>query len=112
LARSSAYIDELAMIAILLIIFIVLLFAALPTLPYSASGRARYHVVSKAGDGKRPRFSSSEALHNPAEDYTSRFRALQLELQNALDRPTNTSPQRLRLREADRFAHDREQQAA
>jgi hypothetical protein len=42
------------MIAILLILFIVLLFAALPTWPYSASGRARYHqaIPVRSGDGR------------------------------------------------------------
>jgi hypothetical protein len=109
LAGSSAYIGELAMVAILLIVFVILLFAALPTWPYSASGRARYHVVRAV---KRPRFSSGEAPHATAEDYASRFRALQNELQNALDRPANGSPQRLRLGEADRFANGRERQAA
>ena len=42
------------MIAILLILFIVLLFAALPTWPYRASGRARYrHVVSVRSSDSR-----------------------------------------------------------
>jgi hypothetical protein len=97
------------MVAILFIVFIILLFAALPTWPYSASGRARYHVARAA---KRPRFSSGEAPYTTAEDYASRFRALQTELQKALDRQGNGSPKRLRLGEADRFANGRERQAA
>jgi hypothetical protein len=97
------------MIAILLIVFIIFLFAALPTLPYSASGRARYRVVRAA---KRPRISSGKALHPIAEDYASRFRALQIELQNALDRPDNSPAQGGWLGAADRFANGRERRAA
>ena len=104
------------MVAILLIVFIILLFAALPTWPYSASGRSRYHVVSvgerTARAAKRPQFSSGEALHTTAEDYASRFRELQNELQNALDRPAKGSPQKPKLREADRSANRRERRAA
>jgi hypothetical protein len=116
LARSSAYIDELAMAAILLIVFIIFLFAALPTLPYSASGRARYHVVSvgerTARVAKRPRLSTGEAPHKASQDYASRFRELQSELQNALDRQAEGWPRKLELSKADRFTHDREQRAA
>jgi hypothetical protein len=96
------------MVAILLIVFIILLFAALPTLPYSASGRARYHVARAA---KRTRFSSGEAPHTTPQDYASRFRELQSELQNALDRQAK-GWRKVGLSEADRFAHDREQRAA
>ena len=104
------------MVTILLIVFIIFLFAALPTWPYSASGRARYHVISvgerTARAAKRPQFSSGEALHTTTEDCTSRFRELQNELQNALDRPAKGSPQKLKLRQADRSANSREQRAA
>jgi hypothetical protein len=103
------------MVAILLIVFIILLFAALPTLPYSASGRARYHVVSvgprTALNAKRLRVSSGEAPHTTPQDYASRFRELQNELQNALDRQAK-GWRKVGLSEADRFAHDREQRAA
>jgi hypothetical protein len=75
------------MVAILIILFIILLFAALPIWPYSASGRARYHVVSvgerTTRTAKLPQFSSGEALHTMAEDYSSHFRELQNELQKA-----------------------------
>jgi len=79
------------MVAILLILFIILLFAALPTLPYSASGRARYHVASvkertAPAAAKLPQFSGGEALHNRVEDYASQFRELQNRLQDALIR--------------------------
>jgi hypothetical protein len=106
----------MAMIAILLIVFIILLFAALPTWPYSASGRVRYYVVPvekrTARDAKRPRFSRGEALHATSQDYASRFRELQNELQNALDRQAKGSPQRPPLRPSDRFSNGGEQQAA
>ena len=110
-------IDELIMIAILLILFIILLFAALPTWPYSASGRARYHVVSvrertSRAAAKLPQLSSGEALHTMAEDHTSQFRELQNELQNALDRTAKSSLEIPKLREADRSSDSREQQAA
>jgi hypothetical protein len=104
------------MVAILLIIFIIFLFAALPTLPYCASGRARYHVVSvgerAALNVKRPRLSSTEAQHTPSPDFASRFRELQNELQNALDRPAKSSPQRLLLKGDDRSANGQEPRAA
>jgi hypothetical protein len=105
------------MVAILLILTIVLLFAALPILPYSASGRARYHVASvrerraRAG-AKLPQFSSGETLHTTADAYISRLRALQNELQKALDRPAKSSPQRPKLREADRSRSSQQQRAA
>jgi hypothetical protein len=54
------------MVAILLILFIILLFAALPTWPYSASGRARYHAATEGttrAAAKLPRLSSGEAPH-------------------------------------------------
>jgi predicted secreted protein len=102
------------MVAILLILFIILLFAALPT---SASGRARYHAVS-VGEGtvraaaKLPQFSGGEALHTGAEDYASHFRELQNELQKALDQAPKSAPKKPKLREADRTSNNREQRAA
>jgi Protein of unknown function (DUF3309) len=112
LARSSAQIDELIMVAILLILFIVLLFAALPIWPYSASGRARYHV--SVGEGttrpaKLPQLSSGETQHAMPEDYSSHFRELQIQLQNALDREAKSSSE---LRQVDRSRISREQKAA
>lgn len=104
------------MVAILLIVFMILLFAALPTWPYSASGRARYHVVlvaeRTARAAKLPQFSRGEALHAMGEDYTSRFRELQNELQKALDQEATNSRQKPKLREADRSTNSREQRAA
>jgi hypothetical protein len=106
------------MVAILLILFIILLFAALPTLPYSASGRARYHVASvkertAPAAAKLPQFSGGEALHNRVEDYASQFRELQNRLQDALDQTTKrSSPKKPKLREADRSGNGQERQAA
>ena len=104
------------MIAILLILFIILLFAALPTWPYSASGRARYHVVSAreriSGAAKPPQSSTGNALHTVAEDHASRFRELQNELQRALDRTAKGSLEIAKPREADRSNDSRAQQAA
>jgi hypothetical protein len=106
------------MIAILLILFIILLFAALPTWPYSASGRARYHHVDSVRErtssaaAKLPQLSSGEALHAMAEDHTSQFRELQNELQKALDRTARSSLEIPKLGEADRSSDSREQQAA
>jgi hypothetical protein len=105
------------MVTILLILTIVLLFAALPILPYSASGRARYHVASvrekrvRAG-AKLPQFSSGETLHITADAYISQLRALQNELQNALDQPAKSSAKKPRLSEDDRSRNSREQRAA
>jgi hypothetical protein len=105
------------MVAILLILTIVLLFAALPILPYSASGRARYHVASvrerraRAG-AKLPQFSGGETLHTTADAYTSQLRALQNELQNALDQPAKSSAKKPRLSDYDRSRNSREQRAA
>lgn len=105
------------MVAILLILFIILLFAALPTWPYSASGRARYHVASGTektapAAAKLPQFSSGEALHTGAEDYASQFRELKNRLQDALDQTAKRLPKRPNLREADRSSNSRERQAA
>ena len=103
------------MVAILLILFIILLFAAPPTWPYSASGRARYHAATEGttrAAAKLPRLSSGEAPHTMAEDHTSQFRELQNELQKALDRTARSSLEISRLREADRSSDSREQQAA
>ena len=103
------------MIAILLILFIILLFAALPTWPYSASGRARYHVATErtaSAAAKLPRLSSGEALHTVAGDHTSQFQELQNELQKALDRTARSSLEIPKLGEADRSSDSREQQAA
>ena len=105
------------MVAILLIVFIILLFAALPTWPYSASGRARYHVASGTektapAAAKLPQFSSGEALHTGAEDYASQFRELKNRLQDALDQTAKRLPKRPKLREADRSSNSRERQAA
>jgi type II secretory pathway pseudopilin PulG len=105
------------MVAILLILFIILLFSALPTWPYSASGRARYRVASVGertarAAAKLPQFSRGEALHTMADDYTSQLRELQNELQNALDQVAKSSPQKPKLREADRSKNSREQWAA
>jgi hypothetical protein len=109
-------IDELVMIAILLILFIILLFAALPTWPYSASGRARYHVVSAreriSGAAKPPQSSGGKALHTMTEDHASRLRELQNELQEALDRTAKGSLEIAKPSEADRSSDSREQQAA
>jgi hypothetical protein len=102
------------MIAILLIFFIVLLFAALPTWPYSASGRARYHVAPEGtarAAAKLPQSSSGKALHTVAEDHASQFRDLQNELQRALDR-TARSSEIAKPREAACSGDSREQQAA
>ena len=103
------------MIAILLVLFIILLFAALPTWPYSASGRARYHVATEGtfrAAAKLPQLSSGEALHTTAGDHTSQFQELQNELQKALDRTATNSLERPKLGEADRSSDSREQQAA
>jgi hypothetical protein len=105
------------MVAILLILIIILLFAALPTLPYSASGRARYHVASvkertAPAAAKLPQFSGGEALHNRVEDYASQFRELQNRLQDALDQTAKSSPKKPKLREADRSGNGQERQAA
>jgi hypothetical protein len=105
------------MVAILLILFIILLFAALLTWPYSASGRTRYHVASVKGRtapaaAKLPQFSSGEALNARAEDYASQFRELQNRLQDALDQTAKRSSQKPKLREADRSGNSRERQAA
>ena len=105
------------MVAILLILTIVLLFAALPILPYSASGRARYHVASvrkkraRAG-AQRTQFSSGEILHTRADAYISQLRALQNELQDALDQPAKSSAKKPRPCEDDRSRNSREQRAA
>ena len=100
------------MVAILLIVFIILLFAALPTWPYSASGRARYHFSvgqRTTRTAKLPQFFSGEAPHAMAEDYSSHFRQLQNQLQSALDQAPKSSP---KLRAVDRSRNSREQQAA
>jgi len=105
------------MVAILLILLIILLFAALPTWPYSASGRARYHAVSVGertvrAAAKLRQVSGGEALHTGAEDYASQFRELQNRLQDALDRTAKSAPKKPKLREADRTSNNREQRAA
>ena len=104
------------MVAILLILFIVLLFSALPIWPYSASGRAQYHVVSvgdrTARSTRLPRFSRGETLHTGAVDYTAQFRKLQDELQMALDRAAKTSSQKTKLAGADRSGDNRGLRAA
>ena len=105
------------MVAILLILFIILLFAALPTLPYSASGRARYHAVSVGertvrAAAKLRQVSGGEALHTGAEDYASQFRELQNRLQDALDQTAKSSPKKPKLRETDRSSNGQERQAA
>jgi Protein of unknown function (DUF3309) len=101
---------------ILLITLLVLLFAALPTWPYSASGRARYHVVSvgerTVRPAKRPQVLSRETPPTMVEDYAAQFRKLQNELQRALDRAADASPQAPNVREADRLSHSREKRAA
>jgi type II secretory pathway pseudopilin PulG len=94
------------MVTILLILLIILLFAVLPTWPYIASGRARYHVVSARertarGATKLPQLSSSEALQT--KDYALQFRELQNELQKALDQAAKGSPQRPELKGAERL---------
>ena len=103
------------MVAILLILFI-LLFSALPIWPYSASGRAQYHVVSvgkrTARSTKLPRLSNGETLHMGAMDYASQFRKLQDELQKALDQAANTSPQKRKLGGADRSSNGQRLRAA
>jgi hypothetical protein len=108
-------IDDPIMVAILLTLFIVLLFAALPMWPYSASGRARYHLAS---DGerivrpeKRPRVLIRETPHT-AGDYAAQFRKLQDELQRALDRVADASPRAPNMREAARPNEARERRAA
>lgn len=104
------------MIVILLALFIVLLFAALPTWPYSASGRARYHVVSDGERTVRPeksaRVLSREAPRTAAENYADQFRKLQDELQRALDREADATPRAPNMREADRSSPGRERRAA
>ena len=104
------------MVAILLILFIILLFSALPIWPYSASGRAQYHVVSvgnrTARSMKLPRFSRGQTLHTGAVDYSAQFRKLQDELQIALDRAVKTSPQKAKSGGADRSGDNRGLRAA
>ena len=104
------------MVAILLILFIILLFSALPIWPYSASGRTQYHVVSvgdrTARSTKLPRLSRGETLHKGPVDYTSQFRKLQDELQMALDRAAKTSSQKTKLGGADRYGDSRGLRAA
>ena len=100
------------MIAILLILFIILLFAALPTWPYSASGRTRYQVVSSRAAAKPPQLPRGEALHTMGEGYAAQLRDLQNDLQAALDRTAKSSLEIAGLRGTDRSNDSREQQAA
>lgn len=104
------------MVAILLILFIILLFSALPIWPYSASGRAQYHVVlvadRTARSTKLPRFARGETLYTGAEDYTAQFRKLQDELQMALDRAVKTSSQKTKSGGAGRCGDNRGLRAA
>lgn len=105
------------MIAILLILFIILLFAALPTWPYSAEGRARYHVASArqqtfSAAAKLPQFASGEAVHTLAKQHDSQLRDLQDDLPAALDRTSKSPLEMAKLREADPSSDAREQQAA
>jgi type II secretory pathway pseudopilin PulG len=97
------------MVAILLILFIILLFPALPTWPYSGSGRVRYHVVSLRERTVRAaaeltQLSGGDAVHTTAEDYAVHFRELQNELQKAVDKAAK--------RKVDRSKNNRERQAA
>jgi Protein of unknown function (DUF3309) len=110
LATSSTKVDELIMVAILLILFIVLLFAALPTWPYSASGRARYHVVSVGERTVRPA-KRPQVLSRETPPYAAQFRKLQNELQKALDRAADASPKAPNVREAD-LSRSRQKRAA
>ena len=104
------------MIAILLILFIILLFAAVPTWPYSASGRARYRVGSARNRTSRaakpPQLASRETMHTMRADHASQLRELQNDLQASLDRTAKGSLGIAKLRESDRSSDCREQQAA
>ena len=86
------------MVVILPILLIALLFAALPTWPYTTSGRSRHRVVSEGVRTARaatlPQFSSGDASH---------FRELQVELQKAFERAAKSSPQKPKFRDAERL---------
>ena len=104
------------MVAILLILFIILLFSALPIWPYSASGRTQSHVVSggdrTARSTKLPRLSRGEPPHKGPVDDNSQFRKLQDELQKALDQAAKTSSQKTKLGGADRHSNGKGLRAA
>jgi hypothetical protein len=78
------------MVAILLILLIILLFAALPTWPYTASGRSRYHVAEGERTARTAELPQLNAAH---------FRELQKNCK-ALDGMSHELAAKARIREA------------